>query len=159
MNDIILKNLSLATQLEEQGINFFSGLSRKFHRNIDLKINFETFAKSKIATKQMISDLSKNAATLSFRNSGSTPANLDSAPILSAIEETEVVGEHSLLGDVLITAFNYLRESNKMYQYLSQYIDSPSVFGRIIAENKLIMEVIKKHIHDYTQEYKFYGYE
>lgn len=159
MSELISKAIDTAQIIEGSGINYFSGLARMFSRTPELKSGFEQHAKSKINTKKFFADLAKGVSShsVSVKNPLVSICNLDQFEEL--IDETDVVGEHSLPEDLLKTAFKYLRESNRLLVFLKDNLSTTNELGQIINSNKQIIELIKKHIHNYSEEIKFYGYE
>jgi hypothetical protein len=159
MNNKVIEIFENAMKLEDTGINFFSGLSRKFHKYPNLKLNFEIYAKSKISTKKLISDIIRSLKSQSITVKNTEEYDFQSSEIDIVIDNTDVVGEYSLPEDVLKVAFNYLRSSNNLYNFLRQKINTSQGLDKIIAENKSLLELIKKQIHQYPEEVSFYGYE
>lgn len=159
MNEQILNIFELALKLEDVGINFFSGLSRKFHKNIDLKQNFEIYAKSKISTKKLLNDIVNKIKSHSININYNIDIEYSHEQFDLLLDATDVVGEYSMHSDVLKTAFNYLRLSNNLYNFIIQQFDTIEGLEKIIESNKELLEIVKKHINIYTEEVKFYGYE
>lgn len=159
MNEQISKAISTAIKAEESGINFFSKSARRLHRYQDLKLQFETFAKSKVANKLFFNELLSLSQNQSLKVSGAFVYDIDLVSLNKVIENTEVVGDHSLPEEILKSAFAYLRETSKLYlslKVISAYKDD---FEKMIVDCKAMFELVKKHIHLFSEEIRFYGYE
>lgn len=160
MNDKIIKLISLAIRMQESGIHFFSKSARRFHRYDDLKTQFDTIAKSKVANKHFFVELLALARNNSLNLSSTNNIDLDIDPIEKIIEDTLVVGDHSLPEEILKSAFMYLRESVRLINILKQCISGyDNEFDNLIVQSKLLSDSVKTHIHLFTEEVRFYGYE
>lgn len=160
MNNNLIKALETSIKLQESGIHFFSKSARRFNRFQDLKLFFETFAKSKVANKHFLNELLGLARNHSLNINASHTFDFDPAPFDKVIDDTLVVGDNSLPEDILKTAFMYLKESIRLINLLKDSLNGyQDEFSRIISESKLIADPVKKHIHMFTEEVKFYGYE
>jgi rubrerythrin len=159
MNEQINKALSTAIKAEESGINFFSKSARRLHRYQDLKLQFETFAKSKVANKLFFNELLALSQNQSLKVSGAFIYEIDLPSLNKVIENTEVVGDHSLPEEILKSAFSYLRETSKLYISLKVISPYKEDFEKMIVDCRAMFELVKKHIHLFSEEIRFYGYE
>ena len=159
MNEKVIKSLETAVRLEESGIYFFSNAARKFYRISELKNSMETFAKSKVFNRNFFSDLLNQEKKLGLKVNDSGFESVDLSKFGVILEDISVVGENSMPVDVLNSAFNYILESARFFSSMKKTLGYSVQFDKIINENKIIFELIKKHIHNFTVEVYFYGYE
>jgi hypothetical protein len=160
MYENVIKFLEIAKSLQESGVHFFSKSARRFHRFDDLKSRFESLAKSKVADKYFINELLSLARQHKLNISKDITFDFDNKSAEAIIEETLVVGDHSLQEDVLKSAFMYLRENIRIVNILKESISGfDDEFSKILTECKVAIELVKSHIHSFTEEVKFYGYE
>ena len=159
MNEQINKALSTAIKAEESGINFFSKSARRLHRYQDLKLKFETFAKTKVANKLFLNELLALSQNQSLKVSENYAYDIDLVSLNKVIENTEVVGDHSLPEEILKSAFSYLRETSKMYLSLKVISNYKDEFERMLVDCRTMFELVKTHIHLFSEEIRFYGYE
>ncbi len=160
MNDQIIKLISTAIRMQESGIHFFSKSSRRFHRDNDLKTRFDIIAKSKVANKHFFIELLSFAKNNSLNLIYSNMIEFDIDPIEKVIEDTLVVGDNSMPEEILKSAFMYLRENVRLITALKQNISGYNhEFDNIIDQSKVLSESVRDHIHLFTEEVRFYGYE
>jgi hypothetical protein len=159
MFDIIITSLEVGIRLEDRGINFFSGLSRKFHRITELKLSFESYAKIKIHNKQYLNELLQLAKAKGIIINSDIDLNFNIYNFDKIIDDIEIVGEYSVPEDLLVISFNYLKEANKLYSFLRNIKGQDEFFQKIINENRFLLDLVKKQIHNYSMNFDFYGYE
>ncbi|MBX3044558.1 MAG: hypothetical protein KIT33_09995 [Candidatus Kapabacteria bacterium] len=159
MNDKILKFLEKSLKIEDSGVNFFSKSARRFSRISELKVYFETFARTKVSHKAFMHELTSNYKNHQLKIKKDTISDFDISGLESLLDDVSVVGDHSLPEDILKSAFNYLNITIKLYSKLSATFGFDESFNKMSAESKLVFDVVKKHIHEFTEEIRFYGYE
>ncbi|MDX9790801.1 MAG: hypothetical protein WC313_01555 [Candidatus Kapaibacterium sp.] len=158
MSELIIKAIEMAAVLEEKGVNFFSKASRRLHKYHDIKLYFETYAKALVGNKHFFNDLleiSKNSGLKTKSDFTYT----DFSRLEKMLDDISVVGEHSLPQEILNQAFAYLTESLRLHIALKGHANFEPIFDKIIAENKLVLDLVRKYLHTFTTEYKFDGYQ
>lgn len=159
MTEKKIKILETIINAEDTGINFFSKSARRFFRYQELKMYFEVLAKSKVANKQLFQELLSMVKNQSISIKGGIIDSYDFKNLEKITDDAAIVGDHSLPEDILKVAFLYLRETIKAYSVFISVAGYESRIEKMISESKLVLELVKKHIHLFTEEIQFYGYE
>ncbi len=157
MKRITIKEvIEIAIRAEELGINFYSGLARKFTKRPDIKEMFELLAKDEVEHKRNFSGLASTLAD------GDVELNEDDMIYLKGVDISKHFNQMDSLDDnlnpveVMNIVLEFEKESVLYYNHIRDMVGANDTIDSIIDKEK---EHVRKVMQYLITDSKFRGLE
>lgn len=149
MQEITLKSIiETAIRAEELGINYYSELAKRFHKNAEIKEMFELLAKDEVLHKKQFNDLLSNLNDFNVAITELDKSFMSGVDISKFFKGMESVDNNAKPEEVLKNAFEFEKESVLFYSGLRDIIGENKELDEIIKLEKQHMTSLLKYIID-----------